>query len=31
MNKFIAAMDHSGGSTGGVLDRYEFIPIKIIF
>ena len=21
--KFIAAMDHSGGSTGGVLDRYE--------
>ena len=23
MNKFIAAMDHSGGSTGGVLDRYE--------
>ena len=23
MNKFIAAMDHSGGSTGGVLERYE--------
>ena len=23
MSKFIAAMDHSGGSTGGVLDRYE--------
>ena len=22
MNKFIAAMDHSGGSTGGVLERY---------
>ena len=22
MSKFIAAMDHSGGSTGGVLDRY---------
>ena len=22
MNRFIAAMDHSGGSTGGVLDRY---------
>ena len=20
--KFIAAMDHSGGSTGGVLERY---------
>ena len=23
MSKFIAAMDNSGGSTGGVLDRYE--------
>jgi fructose-bisphosphate aldolase class I len=23
MSKFIAAMDHSGGSTGGVLERYE--------
>lgn len=23
MSKFIAAMDHSGGSTGGVLDRYK--------
>tara|TARA_B110000858_G_C17650305_1_gene402345 strand:- start:50 stop:844 length:795 start_codon:yes stop_codon:yes gene_type:complete len=23
MSKFIAAMDHSGGSTGGVLDRYQ--------
>ena len=23
MNRFIAAMDHSGGSTGGVLERYE--------
>jgi|TARA_R110002074_G_scaffold87626_7_gene193485 fructose-bisphosphate aldolase class I len=23
MEKFIAAMDHSGGSTGGVLERYE--------
>jgi len=23
MTTFIAAMDHSGGSTGGVLDRYE--------
>ena len=23
MSKFIAAMDHSGGSTGGVLDRYH--------
>jgi len=23
MNRFIAAMDHSGGSTGGVLDRYQ--------
>ena len=22
MSKFIAAMDHSGGSTGGVLERY---------
>ena len=22
MNRFIAAMDHSGGSTGGVLERY---------
>ena len=22
MGKFIAAMDHSGGSTGGVLERY---------
>ena len=22
MKKFIAAMDHSGGSTGGVLERY---------
>ena len=22
MNNFIAAMDHSGGSTGGVLERY---------
>ena len=22
MNRFIAAMDHSGGSTGGVLKRY---------
>ena len=21
--KFIAAMDHSGGSTGGVLERYD--------
>ena len=25
MSKFIAAMDHSGGSTGGVLDRYGAI------
>ena len=23
MSRFIAAMDHSGGSTGGVLERYE--------
>ena len=23
MSMFIAAMDHSGGSTGGVLERYE--------
>jgi len=23
MSRFIAAMDHSGGSTGGVLDRYH--------
>jgi len=23
MSRFIAAMDHSGGSTGGVLDRYK--------
>ena len=23
MSRFIAAMDHSGGSTGGVLDRYQ--------
>jgi fructose-bisphosphate aldolase class 1 len=23
MSKFIAAMDHSGGSTGGVLERYH--------
>ena len=22
MSRFIAAMDHSGGSTGGVLERY---------
>ena len=22
MGRFIAAMDHSGGSTGGVLERY---------
>lgn len=25
MTKFIAAMDHSGGSTGTVLDRYEAV------